>query len=139
MLRLSLFLLATRLGAFAPNLDPVQWKLTGKPNQLILHASIAEHYKLYSLTKPKGGPIPLEIKVQETDWLPKIQPTQPNPAPTLTGEIDFKIPLHFAKPIPKEGLTLHVDLRYQSCSDEICLPPTKRELELKLLPANQVL
>ncbi len=132
MRRLTLILLATTLGAYAPNLNPVQWKLTGTPTTLTLHASVAGQYKLYSLTKPKGGPIPLEIKVRETDWVPTIKPTQPNPSATLEGEIDFEIPLKLARHIPKEGLTLHVDLRYQSCSDEICLPPTKRELEVTL-------
>jgi hypothetical protein len=137
MRRLALFLLATTLGAYAPNLNPVQWKLSGTPKLLTLHASIAEHYKLYSLTKPKGGPIPLEIKVRETDWVPTIQPTQPSPSPTLEGEIRFQIPLKLAKAIPIEGLTLHVDLRYQSCSDQICLPPTKRELEVRLSAASR--
>jgi hypothetical protein len=137
MRRLALFLLATTLGAYAPNLNPVQWKLTGTPTKLTLHATVAEHYKLYSLTKPKGGPIPLEIKIRETDWVPAIKPTQPNPSPTLEGEIDFQIPLKLSRPLPKEGLTLHVDLRYQSCSDQICLPPTKRELEVTLQSASR--
>jgi hypothetical protein len=117
---------------FAPNLNPIQWSVSAKPNEITLHASIADHYKLYSLTKPKGGPIPLEIKIRETDWVPTIKPTQPNPSPTLSGEVDFKIPIKLSRPIPKEGLTLHLDLRYQACSDEICLPPTKRELEVQL-------
>ena len=137
MRRLALFLFTTTLGAYAPNLNPVQWTLTGTPTKLILHASVAQHYKLYSLIKPKGGPIPLEIKVRETDWVPTIKPTQPGPAPTLAGEIDFQIPLKLAKPLPKEGLTLHIGLRYQSCSDQICLPPTKRELEVTLNSASR--
>ena len=137
MRRLALFLLATTLGAFAPNLNPVKWTLSGTPTKLTLHASVAEHYKLYSLTKPKGGPIPLQIKVRETDWVPRTKPIQPNPSPTLAGEIDFQIPLKLAKPLPKEGLKLHVDLRYQSCSDQICLPPTKRELEVTLHSASR--
>ena len=137
MRRLALILFTTTLGAYAPNLNPVQWKLTGTPTKLTLHATIAEHYKLYSLTKPKGGPIPLEIKVRETDWVPRIKPTQPTNSPTLEGEIDFEIPLKLAKPLPNEGLTLHVDLRYQSCSDQICLPPAKRELEVTLQSASR--
>ncbi|MBM3759788.1 MAG: hypothetical protein FJW36_06035 [Acidobacteria bacterium] len=124
------------LAYFAPNLNPVQWTLTGTPKQLVLHASISEHYKLYSLTKPKGGPIPLEIKFRETNYVPAIHPTQPNPAHQLSGEVDFTIPLKLIKPIPAEGLQLHVDLRYQSCSDQICLPPTRRELEVTLHSAS---
>ncbi len=137
MRQLAVIFLATGLGAFAPNLNPVLWKITGTPTKLTLHASVSEHYKLYSLTKPKGGPIPLEIKIRETDWVKKIKPTQPTPAHTLAGEIDFEIPLKLTRPIPKEGLTLHVDLRYQSCSEQICLPPTKRELELTLHSASK--
>ena len=129
--------LAMGLGAYAPNLNPVSWKLTQQGNKLILHASVAENYRLYSLTKPKGSPIPLEIKVRETDYVPTIKPTQPKPDHQLAGEIDFMIPLQFAKPVPKEGMLLHVDLRYQSCSDQICLPPAKRELEVQFQPAQK--
>jgi len=131
-MRYALLLAATTLSAFAPNLNPVKWTLTQQPGKLILHASIAERYKLYSLTKPKGGPIALEIKIRETNWVPSIRPIQPDPAHTLEGEVDFEIPLKLTKPIPAKGLTLHLDLRYQSCSDQICLPPTRRELQIEL-------
>jgi hypothetical protein len=56
---------------------------------------------------------------------------------TLEGEFDFQIPLKLAKPLPKEGLTLHIDFIYQSCGDRICLPPTKRELEITLNPQSK--
>jgi hypothetical protein len=134
-----LLFLAVSLYAFAPNLNPIAWTLRVEPAQLRLHASIAKDYKLFSPAKATPGPIPLKIRVIETDWVKLGKPVAAQNGDTLTGETDIVIPYHPRRKLAQEGVTIHLEIRYQSCSDQICLPPITRTLEAKLLPANPVL
>jgi hypothetical protein len=137
-MHLLLFLLIS-LQAQRPNLNPVTWSLSAQPGKLVLHAQIAEHYKLFSPTKSTPGPIPLRVKVLESKWLRTAKPVAPSQYQTLTGETDIAIPYTLRRKLPNDGLTVHVEVEYQSCSDQICLPITRRTLVAKLLPPNPVL
>lgn len=135
----ALFLLALTLSAYAPNLNPIRWALTAQPNQLILHASIAEHYKLFAPTKSTPGPIPMRLRNLSPAAIKLGKPKSQALGERLEGEVDFTIPYQLRQKLPPQGLTIQLEVEYQSCSDVICLPPTKRQLEVKLLPANPVL
>ena len=135
----TLLLIAATLAAQTPNLNPITWALSTQPGKLVLHAKIAEHYKLFSPTKSTPGPIPLRVKVLESRWLRAAKPLASTDSHTLTGETEITIPYTLRRKLPGDGLTVHVEVEYQSCSDQICLPITRRTLEAKLLPANPVL
>ncbi len=135
----TLLLFAATLAAQTPNLNPVTWALSTQPGKLVLHAKIAEHYKLFSPSKSTPGPIPLRVKVLESKWLRTAKPVAPTQDQTLAGETDIAIPYTLRRKLPIDGLTVHVEVEYQSCSDQICLPITRRTLEARLLPANPVL
>ncbi len=134
-----LLLLAVTLAAQTPNLNPVTWALSTQPGKLILHAQIAEHYKLFSPAKSTPGPVPLRVKVRESKWLHVAKPQATTQSDTLTGEVDIAIAYQLRRKLPSDGLTVHVEVEYQSCSDQICLPITRRILEARLLPPNPVL
>ena len=134
----AIFLLVASLTAQTPNLNPITWTLSTQPGKLILHAQIAEHYKLFSPTKSTPGPIPLKVRVVESKWIKAAKPISPTQIDTLAGEVDITIPYHLRRKLPSDGLTVHVEVEYQSCSDQICLPITRRTLEARLLPANPV-
>lgn len=135
----ALFLLVATLAAQTPNLNPITWTLSTQPGKLILHAQIAENYKLFSPTKSTPGPIPLKVHVLESKWIHAAKPIAPTQEHTLTGAVDIMIPYQLRRKLPVEGIVVHVEVQYQSCSDQICLPITKRTLETRLLPANPVL
>jgi hypothetical protein len=135
----ALLLLAATLSAYTPNLNPISWTISAQPDQLILHATIAENYKLFSPAKATPGPIPLRVRIVESTYVKAAKPLAHTQGDTLTGNVDIVIPYKLRRALPKDGLALHVEVEYQSCSDQICLPPTKRTLETKLLPANPVL
>lgn len=137
-MRLSLIFAAT-LYAFAPNLNPIAWSLRVEPTHFKLHASIAQDYKLFSPTKSTPGPIPLQIRVLEAAWVKLGKPVATQTGDTLTGETEIAIPYRLRRKLGPDPLTIHIEVRYQSCSDQICLPPTTRTLEAKLLPPNPVL
>jgi hypothetical protein len=106
MLPLALLVLA-----FAPNLNPVAWSMQATRQRLVIHASIAERYKLLRIT----------VKSNTVRLGKPVLPAK------LAGEIDI--------PVPYTGSgKLELEVRYQACSDEICLPPTTR-----LLTADPVL
>jgi hypothetical protein len=135
----ALLLLTLTLSAYAPNLNPIRWALTAQPDQLILHTSIAENYKLFAPTKTTPGPIPMRLRNLSPNLVQLGKPKAQAAEERLSGEVDFTIPFKLRRKLPPEGLTLQLEVEYQSCSDVICLPPTKRRLEAKLLPANPVL
>lgn len=114
------------LSAFAPNLNPITWRLEATPQHFNLLATVAEHYKLYGPTKSKGGPIPLTVKA--------ISPKTLRLGPIQGDNTTFQIPYKLKQAIPPEGLTATIEIRYQSCSGEICLPPTTRTLTSQLPP-----
>jgi len=136
------------LPAEAVNLDPVQWTLTAEPvtvaprttTVLKLHALIDPEYHLYSLTTPKGGPIQTTVTLADSAGIEKTAVYQPQPRrqhdPSLgvmvevfTGSVDFLVPVKVKDEVADGPRAITVEVRYQACSDKICLPPAKREVD----------
>jgi thiol:disulfide interchange protein DsbD len=134
--------------AEAVNLDPVQWTLTAEPatvapgttTVLRLHALIDPEYHLYSLTTPKGGPIQTTVALAESAGIEITAVYQPQPRrlhdPTLgvmvevfTGSVDFLVPVKVKDGLADGPRAIALEVRYQACSDKICLPPAKREAD----------
>ncbi len=127
----------------ARNLNPVKWSVhpgqqkagPGSTVVLLLQAQIAEGYHLYSFTTPKGGPIKTTASVEGKPGFENVRVFQPKPNlrrdPTLNvsvetfeNGVDFVITGRLSKKLGDTLVT--VSVRYQACSNEICLPPVTK-------------
>src|SRR6266851_4304905 len=130
--------------SYAKKLGPVEWSLStdaasvapGSAVLLRLKAMIAPGFHLYSLTTPQGGPIATTIRITSPEiagvsiYEPKPERhTDPSfniPVETYSGEVDFLISATLKKDAAEGPLMLDATVRYQACSDRICLPPVER-------------
>jgi thiol:disulfide interchange protein len=140
---------------FGQRLDPIQWTLSTKATRaapgatlpLQLTAKMQEGWHLYSLTTPRGGPIPTTVALAENPAVKRSVLYQPKPlrkfdpnfnldTETFGEEAVFLISaqLNGDAPIGELGLTAAV--RYQACSDRQCLPPRRKQVLLTLTVAH---
>jgi thiol:disulfide interchange protein DsbD len=138
---LPLALLIAAQAAQAPN--PISWSLTptkapvrrGEAFTVRLVADIPPGWHLYSINQPEGGPIATQIS------LPPGQPftfakaiTESKTHTIFDQAFGLQVRLHsekaeFGLPLATSGTaapgaaTLAVEVRYQSCTDTLCLPP----------------
>lgn len=131
------------LPIFALGQNPVSWSLESeingknlKPNEKFkvkVKAVIEGEWYLYAIDQPDGGPFPTKITIAEN--LPfSIEGKIISPEPTTKFDPNFQIETkYFAKsaefnvPLKANGETksedLAVNVRYQVCNNELCLPP----------------
>lgn len=142
-------LVALSLAAAPP--DPVVWKLQDSPARPVkagakfavkLVAQIQPGWHLYSMKHVEDGPVATRI------WLPEGQrfqladsirssPPETSQDPSFNmevelyeGEASFVLPLKVAAGAPEGAQTLVVNASYQSCNNNICLPPKTVKVEL---------
>ena len=137
-------LLAAIAAADAQKLDPIQWTLTsdvakapaGSSVPLHLKATFQEGWHLYSLTTPKGGPIPTTAELAENPAVKSSKLYQPPPnrqfdknfnldTETFEKQVDLPLTANLA-PDAKGSVELTANVRYQACNDRQCLPPRKK-------------
>jgi thiol:disulfide interchange protein len=144
ILSFALGLVAVIAAADAQKLDPIQWTLTsdvtkapaGSSIPLHLKATFQEGWHLYSLTTPKGGPIPTTAELAENPAVKGATLYQPPPnrqfdknfnLDTETFEKQVDLPLTATlTPDVKGSVELTANVRYQACNDHQCLPPRKK-------------
>ncbi|HWZ31635.1 MAG TPA: cytochrome c biogenesis protein CcdA [Bryobacteraceae bacterium] len=148
---LAILLAAALSPASAQKLDPVQWTLSsdsqkaapGSSVTLKLTAKLDENWHLYSLTTPKGGPIPTTAGLAENPAVAGFKLYQPKPArkfdpnfnldtETFEKEAVFWIVADLKKDAATGPLELTAQVRYQACDDRQCLPPRKKTASLTL-------
>jgi thiol:disulfide interchange protein len=148
---LALGALVAIVAAQGQRLDPVQWTLSsdvtkappGSSVPLVLKATMQEGWHLYSLTTPKGGPIPTTAALAESPALSGSKLYQPPPVrqfdqnfnldtETFEKEVDFPVSAELAKNA-KGAVELTANVRYQACSDRQCLPPKKKTAAYTLM------
>jgi thiol:disulfide interchange protein len=138
---------------FGQRFDPVQWSLRsdvqrvrpGDPIALQLIATIQPGWHLYSLTTPAGGPIPTTAVI-EGGTLQSAALYQPAPerrfdpsfnldTEIFSGQVILlvsgTVPIHAEGAEGAQDVTAGV--RYQACSDRLCLPPKKKTASLNLV------
>ncbi len=125
--------------------DPVQWTLTLQPkaappgSHLLgkLTSKIESGWHLYSPTTPKGGPIPTTIALSESPLVATVKAYEPKPerkldptflleTETFEGEVVFLLDIELRKDAAPGLGVLEAQVRYQCCSDKLCLPPRKK-------------
>ena len=143
LMAVALLIPSLGMQALAAPINPAHWTVTGRPNKpltpgatfsLTLSAHIQSGWHIYALDEPDGGPIATQIGLAEGDPLILLAVDEPAPRmvpdPVLrqpTGmfqnAVDFT--LHFRvgrKPLSANAVS-HILVRYQSCNDQVCLPP----------------
>jgi thiol:disulfide interchange protein DsbD len=143
--RVASLVLLLASGLFAQRLDPVQWTLAssvdkvppGSTVTLQLTAKLDEGWHLYSLTTPKGGPIPTTAALAESAAIASSKLFEPKPdrkfdpnfgvdTETYQKEVVFRIDAVIRKDAAAGPVELTADVRYQTCNDAKCLPPKKK-------------
>ena len=130
---------------YARNLDPVKWSLhpqqeklaPGSAVVLSLHAKIADGYHLYSFTTPAGGPIKTAASFHANSDIEHLRIYQPKPdrhtdatlnvpVETFQGSVEFLVTGELRRNAPPGDTIVQASIRYQACSDQICLPPVTK-------------
>lgn len=153
LLPLFLLMLLSSSHASAPP-NPAHWSIQGLPAKplapgtrftLTLSSRIDPGWHIYAMEEPDGGPIATQIglgpddpvsllKVDEPQPQNVVDPVLRQPTGMFQGEASFTLHLQLPrKPIPRDTV-MRVMVRYQSCSDKLCLPPHTETLEVPLAP-----
>jgi DsbC/DsbD-like thiol-disulfide interchange protein len=125
--------------------DPVQWTFALKENTVkpggkvlaTLTATIQPGWHMYSMTTPKGGPIPTTATLADNPAIAAVKVFQPKPERQIdtafkleTETFEKQLPLLLeitAKPNAAAGpVILEAQVRYQACQNTLCLPPKKK-------------
>lgn len=149
MKKFALFILALVISAtaFSQGENPVKWdfkavKKDAKQYTLVITATFAKPWHIYSQTTPDGGPIPTEIKFKA------------NPLVTLDGKVNedgslktihdanfgvdvkyFSDKVVFTQVVKlKAPVKTHAagEIKYMVCNDERCLPPKTIPFDITL-------
>jgi thiol:disulfide interchange protein len=131
--------------------DLVQWTAAFVTTSSVRHnavleisGTIEEGWHVYALTQPSGGPAALHVTLDEND-VAQVAGTVSGPAPRrhrdpsfgfetqfYTHSFTVRVPVVLKQPAaPGRGL-VPVSVRFQTCSDRECLPPTTTHLSVPL-------
>ncbi|HEY8831956.1 MAG TPA: protein-disulfide reductase DsbD N-terminal domain-containing protein [Gemmatimonadaceae bacterium] len=153
-----LLLIPTIAGGRLLSIRPVRWSVVprssplqvtpGRTVELQVQADIAKGWHIYSLTQKAGGPIPLSIKLVEGgDVIVRGLIKAPQPERTFDKNFGIETELYsgrtrFTIPVGVPGRSLpgfrrfQVAVRYQVCSETLCLPARTEKLPVVLLIAD---
>ncbi len=129
--------------------DEIQFRLAAVEDQIpagnlfeiVLQARIKEGWHLYSLTQPPGGPIPTSISVGENPVFRQAGSVEQPLVKTwfdenfrieteyFEKEVEFYIPVKSGSDRSSGLYTLPIRVKFQVCSDQLCLPPQTKILE----------
>ena len=148
----KLFLLVLGLGflqmSFAQIKDPVAWtfeakKKTADTFEIIITANVPKPWHMYSQNMPAGGPVPTKIVFNTNPLVKKAGTTKETGKLEKINDKIFGMEVLFysgkvvytqlvkVKPGIKTNIAGYVN--YMVCDDEQCLPPTKKQFDIKLL------
>ena len=165
MNKLAYFLLLPLIAATNPgpvstlSIRPVKWSVVprssplqvtpGRTVPIVIQADIAKGWHIYSLTQRAGGPIPLSIHLFDAaDVIVRGVIKAPQPEREFDKNFGIETELYSGSPrfsipvgVPGRSLTgfrkFHVGVRYQVCSETLCLPPRTERLAVVLLVADR--
>ena len=140
------FLMGTILAMGQPK-NPVSWdyqvkKKTVDTYEVILTATVEDHWHIYSQKTGKGGPIPTNVSfktnplisksgtVKEIGKLEKVFDKN-----FETNVLFFSNNVQFIQTVKvKNGAKTNISgtVEYMVCDDSQCLPPVKKSFDLKL-------
>lgn len=125
-------------------INPVKWSLAVEetlkpPNKgdvfnVVLKAEIEKGWHLYALEKTEGGPIATRIFLADETLfeLGKIEAPKPLEFDDTSfgvttkfyeDSVKFILPIKILGKVDSATAKLQLKVRYQTCNDEMCLPP----------------
>ena len=151
MPRYAAALLLLSANAYAAPKSPAQWHVktvpaaakAGTKIAITVSGQIDPGWHLYALEEPEGGPIATVIGLTEGDSADLLSVDESKPIVIddplfhlrtgfFRGTADFTLHLR-VDPGAKPGLNpLHVLIRFQSCNNQVCLPPHTDTVEVPL-------
>ena len=145
--------LAATLAVQRPT-DIVKWSAeapaagvrAGTVARINLTARVEDGWKLYALSQPKGGPVPLGIAVAKDApfTLAARQIVAPAPKSQKDELFDggntqyyeetasFVLPVTVPKTVAPGEHTVPIDVTFQACGKELCLRPFTQRLDVKV-------
>ena len=128
--------------------DPVDWTFEAKKKnadtyELVITANVLKPWHMYSQNMPTGGPIPTKVVFNNNPLVKKIGTTKETGKLEKINDKIFGMEVQFfsgkvvytqqvkVKPGIKTNMAGYVN--YMVCDDEQCLPPTKKQFDIKLL------
>jgi DsbC/DsbD-like thiol-disulfide interchange protein len=139
----SLLLLANM--SFMTPADTIKWEFSSRKKndlvELVMTASIAKGWHIYSQFTPEGGPIPTEIKIDSqkgVELMGKVAEPSPEKHYDPNFQIDvmyFSDKVEFVQTIRVRGnkvKTIKGTVTYMMCNDQTCLPPKDVPFEIKI-------
>lgn len=115
----------------------VQWAASlSSPTTLELSGTIKDGWHVYALTQPAGGPTALRVTVDDNEvalaaGAPSGSPPHKHHDPSFGLETRFythaftiRVPVQLKQQTGTGQQTIPVSVRFQSCSDRECQPPT---------------
>jgi len=138
-------------GAPKEETSPISWRgtarLTGNSEGVItLTATMAQGWHLYGLEMPQDGPRPTSFTFEQAKGWTPVGKTVADRKPNQKHDAMFNADVQFwegkvvftqrFKLNKKDGdvETIRCTVNYMGCNDETCLPPKKKEFNLKILP-----
>ena len=110
-----------------------------------LTARIEDGWKLYALSQPKGGPLPLEIVVAKGAPFTLVAKDITAPLPKVHNDANFKLETQyyereaaFTVPITVSKKSsgkqqVPLDVTFQACGAEICLRPFTQRVNVDVV------
>ena len=120
-------------------IDGAIQKHTGDVVEGVITARIADGWHVNSNHPTESYAIPTELTLSGAELVKVVYPqhemrafqfTEGKPIAVYTGTIQIPFTAKLT------GTSLHATLRYQACSDRICLPPNKAEGDISLTITN---
>jgi hypothetical protein len=128
--------------------DPVAWTFEAKKKnadtyELVITANVPKPWHMYSQNMPSGGPVPTKVVFNNNPLVKKIGTTKEMGKLEKINDKIFGMEVQFfsgkvvymqqvkVKPGIKTNMVGYVN--YMVCDDEQCLPPTKKQFDIKLL------
>lgn len=139
-------LLFSQMASDAQILEPVKWTFStikdGDEAILSFKATIDEHWHLYDMNLPDGGPVSTSFTFENEDSFEKIGEMKSSPEPIDIHDPTFDMQLrYFEKEVTfsqririKDLNTKSIDgiVSFMACNDENCLPPSDVDFSFKL-------
>ena len=131
---------------------PVHWRVRSVPRpdlrggqifRVVLSGTIAPGWHIYTLSQPEGGPTETSVGLRGGDPavllhveggrpVSMVDPTFGERTEVFRGHADFTLQLRLQQPTVGEGQPLHILVRYQACSEHVCLAPRTDAVDCSL-------
>ena len=150
---LKLFALLIACAAAAPAVvaqahNPVAWTVKSAPHSSVKPGSkftiavtgtVESGWHLYAMEEPDGGPIATQVGLAEDDPADLLHVSASKPQTIHDNSFNLDTPvylttaeftLHLQAAASPSAKPLHVLVRYQSCNNNMCLPPRTSTIEV---------